>query len=89
MQATPKQDELGTLGLGLRLFTLSHEFVHLLFHLGRAAHGGKKADASEPTDTVAILFFSSAALHLKVRDNWLGWSPRQRARRPQPPDRRS
>ena len=83
-QVTPKQDELGTLGLGvhLRLFTLSHEFAHLLFHLGRAAHGGKKSDASAPTDTVAILLFSSAAFHLKARDKWISGSPRQRARRP-------
>ncbi len=38
-----------------RLFTLSHEFAHILFHLGRDAHGGKKADASEPTDTVVSI----------------------------------
>ena len=30
---------------------------------------------------VAILLFSSAALHIKARDQWIGWSPRQRARR--------
>jgi Domain of unknown function (DUF4338)/DDE_Tnp_1-associated/Transposase DDE domain len=30
---------------------------------------------------VALLTFSAAALHLKARERWLGWSPRQRARR--------
>lgn len=30
---------------------------------------------------VALLAFSAAALHLKGRERWLGWSPRQRARR--------
>lgn len=30
---------------------------------------------------VALLAFSAAALHLKAREQWLGWSPRQRARR--------
>jgi hypothetical protein len=30
---------------------------------------------------VALLCFSAAALHLKGREEWIGWSPRQRARR--------
>ena len=30
---------------------------------------------------VALLGYSSASLHLKVRDEWLGWTPEQRARR--------
>jgi hypothetical protein len=30
---------------------------------------------------VAVLAFSAAALHLKTREWWIGWSPRQRARR--------
>src|SRR5271154_3934022 len=30
---------------------------------------------------VALLIFSAAALQLKVRERWIGWSPRQRARR--------
>src|ERR1043166_6114670 len=30
---------------------------------------------------VALLTFSAAALHLKARERWIGWSPRQRARR--------
>lgn len=30
---------------------------------------------------VALLAFSAASLHLKAREQWLGWSPRQRARR--------
>jgi hypothetical protein len=30
---------------------------------------------------VALIAFSSAALHLKAREWWIGWSPRQRARR--------
>ena len=30
---------------------------------------------------VALLTFSAAALHLKARERWVGWSPRQRARR--------
>ena len=30
---------------------------------------------------VALLTFSAAALHLKAREQWLGWTPRQRARR--------
>src|SRR6266478_8169700 len=30
---------------------------------------------------VALLCFSAAALHLKGREQWIGWSPRQRARR--------
>lgn len=30
---------------------------------------------------VALLTFSAAALHLKSREKWIGWTPRQRARR--------
>jgi hypothetical protein len=30
---------------------------------------------------VALLTFSAAALHLKGREHWIGWTPRQRARR--------
>lgn len=30
---------------------------------------------------VALLTFSAPALHLKGREQWIGWSPRQRARR--------
>lgn len=30
---------------------------------------------------VALIAFSAASLHLKAREKWLGWSPRQRARR--------
>jgi len=30
---------------------------------------------------VALLAFSAAAFHLKAREKWIGWSPRQRARR--------
>jgi len=30
---------------------------------------------------VALLAFSAASLHLKARENWIRWSPRQRARR--------
>lgn len=30
---------------------------------------------------VALLTFSGAAPHLKAREKWIGWSPRQRARR--------
>jgi hypothetical protein len=30
---------------------------------------------------VALLSFSAPALHLKARERWIGWSPRQRARR--------
>lgn len=30
---------------------------------------------------VALACFSAAALHLKAREKWIGWSPRQRARR--------
>jgi hypothetical protein len=30
---------------------------------------------------VALLTFSAAALHLKARERWMGWSARQRARR--------
>jgi len=30
---------------------------------------------------VALIAFSAAALHLKAREQWLRWSPRQRARR--------
>ena len=30
---------------------------------------------------VALLTFSGAALHLKSREKWIGWTPRQRARR--------
>ena len=30
---------------------------------------------------IALLTFSAAALHLKGRERWIGWSPRQRARR--------
>jgi hypothetical protein len=30
---------------------------------------------------VALIAFSAAALHLKGREKWIGWSPRQRARR--------
>jgi hypothetical protein len=30
---------------------------------------------------VALMGFSAAALHLKGREKWIGWTPRQRARR--------
>ena len=30
---------------------------------------------------VALITFSAPALHLKARERWMGWSPRQRARR--------
>ena len=30
---------------------------------------------------VALRTFSAPALHLKARERWIGWSPRQRARR--------
>src|SRR5215211_6674875 len=30
---------------------------------------------------VALITFSAASLHLKAREKWIGWSPRQRARR--------
>src|SRR5512136_3255738 len=30
---------------------------------------------------VALICFSAAALHLKGREKWVGWTPRQRARR--------
>jgi len=30
---------------------------------------------------VALVAFSAASLHLKAREKWIGWSPRQRARR--------
>jgi hypothetical protein len=30
---------------------------------------------------VGLLLFSAPALHLKARERWIGWSPRQRARR--------
>ena len=30
---------------------------------------------------VALVTFSAAALHLKAREKWIGWTPRQRARR--------
>lgn len=30
---------------------------------------------------VALICFGAAALHLKAREQWIGWSPRQRARR--------
>ena len=30
---------------------------------------------------VALAAFSAASLHLKAREQWIGWSPRQRARR--------
>jgi hypothetical protein len=30
---------------------------------------------------VALLTFSAPALHLKARERWIGWTPRQRARR--------
>lgn len=30
---------------------------------------------------VALMTFSAAALHLKARERWIGWSPRQQARR--------
>ena len=29
---------------------------------------------------VALLTFSASALHLKAREQWIGWTPRQRAR---------
>lgn len=30
---------------------------------------------------LALICFSAASLHLKARERWIGWSPRQRARR--------
>jgi len=35
----------------------------------------------EQGEWVALLGYSSASLHLRVRDEWIGWTPEQRARR--------
>ena len=37
---------------------------------------------------VALLTFSAPALHLKAREQWIGWTPRQRARRRRSTDAR-
>ena len=52
-------------------------------YLGRCAiHGPSLHSVAELVGQyVALLDFGVAALHTKARDSWIGWSPRQRARR--------
>jgi len=52
-------------------------------YLGRRAlHGPSLHYVAELVGPyVALLDFGVAALHTKARDGWIGWSPRQRARR--------
>ncbi len=53
-------------------------------YLGSAALAGQtlRYVAEAEGRWVALLCFSAAALHLKARDEeWIGWTPRQRARR--------
>jgi hypothetical protein len=38
-------------------------------------------EAEPDGEWVALACFSAAALHLKAREKWIGWTPRQRARR--------
>ena len=52
-------------------------------YLGRCALYGPSLRYVAELDGqyVALIAFGVAALHLKARDRWIGWSPRQRARR--------
>ena len=52
-------------------------------YLGKCAlYGPSLRYVAELDDQyVALIAFGFAALHLKARDRWIGWSPRQRARR--------
>lgn len=47
----------------------------------RAAGQSLRYVAEVDGQWVALLTFSAPALHLKARERWIGWSPRQRARR--------
>ena len=62
------------------------QFNHYLetehyIHSSRAAGQTLRYVAEVDRQWVALLMFSAAALHLKAREHWIGWSPRQRARR--------
>ncbi|MFM8716164.1 MAG: Druantia anti-phage system protein DruA, partial [Spartobacteria bacterium] len=59
------------------------QLLETLHYLESARIGGRylRYVAEVDGDWVAILAFSGAAPHLKPREKWLGWSPRQRARR--------
>ena len=52
-------------------------------YLSSARIGGRSLRyvAELEGEWVALLSFSAPALHLKAREKWIGWSPRQRARR--------
>jgi hypothetical protein len=66
-----------------------HEVGQFNFHLqedhylesSRFAGQSLRYVAEVEGQWVALLTFSAPALHLKARENWIGWSPRQRARR--------
>lgn len=52
-------------------------------YLARSARVGQtlRYVAERDGQWLALLTFSAPALHLKARERWIGWTPRQRARR--------
>ncbi len=59
------------------------QFLETEHHLQSARIGGQhlRYVSEVDGDWVAILTFSGAAPHLKQREKWVGWSPKQRAPR--------
>jgi len=59
-------------------FRLEHQH-----YLGSAHLSGQtlRYVAELDGEWVALVCFGAAALHLKAREQWIGWTPRQRARR--------
>ena len=59
-----------------RLLKEEH-FLHDPLLVGQALRYVAEVDGQ----WVALITFSAASLHVKAREKWIGWSPRQRARR--------
>ena len=67
------EDELGEFNYRLE----EHHYLESSTLVGESLRYVAEADGH----WVALLTFSAPALHLKAREHWIGWSPRQRARR--------
>src|SRR5580692_3167479 len=61
-------------------FDFRTEQDHYL-HSARSAGQTLRYVAEVDGEWVALISFGAAALHLKAREEWIGWRPRQRARR--------
>ena len=82
----PEVDVLESVSVRLLADGEADRFNHLLeteHYLASSRHAGQSLRyvAEVAGQWVALLTFSAPALQLKARERWIGWSPRQRARR--------